>query len=279
MLLGAHVSVAGGMVHGVRQGVELGCEAVQVFTRNQRQWSPAPLDDGDVVAFRREAKAAGFLATAVSHASYLVNLCALDAATLRRSRAAFRDEILRCAALGIPFLCLHPGSHLGAGEEAGLDAVAASLAEALRATRGRRVTVLLENTAGQGTNLGHRLEHLGALLRRVKSRRVGVCLDTCHLFAAGYDLRGARAYEKTMAAVDDAVGLARVRAWHLNDSVGGLGSRKDRHAHIGEGAIGRAAFRRLVRDPRWARVPGILETPGGPEGYRSNLATLRRMRS
>jgi deoxyribonuclease-4 len=276
--LGAHVSVAGGMVHGVRQGLALGCEAVQVFTRNQRQWSPRPLDPADAAAFRLEARAAGYLGTAVSHASYLINAAAPDGATRRRSRAALLDEILRCAALGIPFLCLHPGAHLGAGEARGLDAAAAMVREALGATRGRRVTVLLENTAGQGTALGWRLEHLGELLRSIGGRRAGVCLDTCHLFAAGYDLRGPRALERTIAAIDEAVGLSRVRAFHLNDSRLGLASRRDRHAHIGEGAIGAAAFGRLVRDPRFARLPGILETPGGPAGYGRNLARLRRMR-
>jgi deoxyribonuclease-4 len=276
VLLGAHVSVAGGMHEAVRQGLALRCEAIQVFTRNQRQWSPKALERADVAAFRREARAAGYLAHAVSHASYLINLCARDPRTLRRSREAFRDEIERCARLGIPYLCVHPGSHVGAGEERGLRAVAESVREALRETRGKRVTVLLENTAGQGTNLGHRLEHLAALLRLIRSRRVGVCLDTCHLFAAGYDLRAA--YEETMAAVDATVGLGRVKAFHLNDSQYPCGSRRDRHAHIGEGEIGRAAFRRLVNDERFADLPGLLETPGGPDGYRENLRNLRRLR-
>jgi deoxyribonuclease-4 len=267
------------MSNAVRQGLALGCEAIQVFTRNQRQWTPRPLAAAEVDSFRREGRAAGYLRTAVSHASYLINLCAPEPRNLARSRAALRDEIERCARLRIPFLCVHPGSHLGAGEEAALRAIAESVRGALTATKGKRVCVLLENTAGQGTNLGHRLEHLAALLRLVGGRRVGVCLDTCHLFAAGYDLRGPRAYARSLGEVEAIVGLARVRAWHLNDSRHPCGSRRDRHAHIGEGAIGRAAFRRLINDERFSSLPGLLETPGGPDGYRRNLDRLRKMRT
>ncbi|MFQ5845558.1 MAG: deoxyribonuclease IV, partial [Planctomycetota bacterium] len=202
MLLGAHVSVAGGTHHAVAQGLELGCEAIQLFTRNQRRWAPAPLDPADTAEFFRAARTAGYLRTAVSHASYLINLCAVDRRTLRRSRRALVDEIERCSALGIPFLCVHPGSHVGAGEEAGLEQIAASVRLALRETAGRRVKILLENTAGQGTNLGHRLEHLRMLLRRIASRRVAVCIDTCHLFAAGYDFRGPRGYARVMEEID-----------------------------------------------------------------------------
>jgi deoxyribonuclease-4 len=276
VLLGAHVSAAGGMHQAVRQGLALRCEAIQVFCRNQRQWHGKALEASDVAAFRREGRAAGYLKHAVSHASYLINLCAADPRTLQRSRDAFCDEIERCARLGIPYLCVHPGSHVGAGEARGLEAVAQSVREALKRTRGKRVTVLLENTAGQGTNLGHRLEHLATLLRLVRSRRVGVCLDTCHLFAAGYDLR--TRYDETIAEVDAAFGLGRVKAFHLNDSQYPCGSRRDRHAHIGEGEIGRRAFGRLVCDERFADLPGLLETPGGPDGYRQNLRNLRRLR-
>lgn len=278
MYLGAHVSTAGGMPHAVERGLELGCEAIQVFTRNQRQWTPKPLAEAEIEAFRAGAREASYAARAVSHASYLINLCATDPAILAKSKRAFVDEIERCAALGIPFLCVHPGSHVGAGEAAGLAAVAAGVKEALKATRGRRVTILLENTAGQGTNLGWKLDHLGELLRTIRSRRVGVCLDTCHLFAAGYDLRTPKAYAKTVNALDDAVGLDRIRALHLNDSKHPLGSRRDRHENIGEGALGRAAFRRLVNDERFTGLPAVLETPGGPDGYRKDLKRLKGMR-
>jgi len=274
VLLGAHVSTAGGMPHAIERARELGCEAIQVFTRNQRQWTPRPLGPEDVAEFR--ARAGDYLETAVSHASYLINLCATDAATLTRSRAAFRDEIERCAALSIPYLCVHPGSHLGQGEEVGLRGIASSLRLCLEATRGSRVTILLENTAGQGTNLGWRLEHLDRIRKLAASRRIGFCIDTCHLFAAGYDL--ASDYEGVMDDLVATLGLARIRAFHLNDSKHACGSHKDRHEHIGEGRIGRAAFRSLVNDPRFATLPGLLETPGGPDGYKENLANLRRWR-
>lgn len=278
MRLGAHVSTAGGMAAAVPRGVELGCESIQVFTRNQRQWNPKPLDPADTASFRTDAADAGFADDAVSHASYLINLCATDDATLERSRAALIDELERGAALGIPHVCVHPGSHLGAGEAAGLSAIADSVRAVLSATRGRRVHLLLENTAGQGTNLGWRLEHLEEILRRVRSRRLGICIDTCHLFAAGYDLRTPKRYERTMDELDTRLGLDRIAAFHLNDSKHPLGARRDRHEHIGEGEIGRRGFRLLLRDPRFEERPGILETPGGPDHYEENLASLRRLR-
>ncbi|MHC4956365.1 MAG: deoxyribonuclease IV [Planctomycetota bacterium] len=276
--LGAHVSTAGGMPNAVLMGRELECEAIQVFTRNQRQWEPKPLQDADIAEFRREARAEGYLKDAVSHASYLINLCAIDDAILAKSRRAFEDEIRRCGLLGIPYLCIHPGSHLKAGEEEGLRGIADSLRVALAATKGIRVKILLENTAGQGTNLGYRFEHLATLLRAVKSKRLGVCIDTCHMFAAGYDLRTKKAYEASMKELDDTVGIARVHAFHLNDSKFGCGEKRDRHENIGEGKIGRTGFLLLVNDPRFDGLPGLLETPGGPDGYAKNLRTLRRMR-
>jgi deoxyribonuclease-4 len=273
--LGVHVSTAGGVSRAVPEAIALGCEAIQVFTRNQRQWRPAKLKAAEAARFRRAARAAGYARRAVSHASYLINPCATDPKTLRLSRAALVDEIARCEALGIPYLCVHPGAHLGAGEEAGLALAAESVRFALARSRG--VTVLLENTAGQGTSLGWRLEHLRDLLR-LAPRRTGVCLDTCHLFAAGYDLRTPRAYERTMRAVEETIGLSRVKAFHLNDSKAGLGSRRDRHEHIGRGGLGGAAFRRLVNDPRFGGVFGVLETPKAGGMDRRNLDLLRRMR-
>jgi len=212
----------------------------------------------------------------MSHASYLINLCATDPLTLRRSRAALVDEISRCEALAIPYVCVHPGAHMGAGEEAGVRLAAESVRLAL--ARSRRVAVLFENTAGQGTSIGWRLEHLRDLLR-LAPRRTGVVLDTCHLFAAGYDLRTPRAYEKTMRAVEKIVGKERVKAFHVNDSKGALGSRVDRHQHIGMGGLRGTSFRRLVNGPRWAKVFGVLETPKAGGMDRRNLELLMRMRS
>jgi deoxyribonuclease-4 len=273
VLLGVHVSAAGGVSRAVAEAAALRCEAFQVFTRNQRQWRPRPLRAAEVRRFRGAARAAGYARRSMSHASYLINLCATDALTLRRSRWALVDEIRRCGALGIPYVCVHPGAHMGAGEERGLALVAESLRFALARTRG--VTVLLENTAGQGTSLGWRLEHLAALLR---VPRTGVVLDTCHLFAAGYDLRTKRSYERTMRAIEGTLGVKRVKAFHLNDSKAGLGSRVDRHQHIGMGGLRGTAFRRLVNDPRWARIFGVLETPKAGGMDRRNLDLLRRMR-
>jgi deoxyribonuclease-4 len=276
MFLGAHVSAAGGLPEAVREGVALGCEAIQLFTRNQRQWHPRPLPPEETLRFRRAARAAGYRRRAMSHASYLINLAATDPRILRLSRMALLDELERCAALGIPLLCVHPGAHLGAGEERGIARAAASARWALARTRG--VRLLFENTAGQGTTLGWRLEQLAELHRLVRSRRVGVCLDTCHLFAAGYDLRTPKAYERTMRAVEETVGIERVRAFHLNDSRHGLSSRRDRHAHIGQGGLGGRAFALLVNDPRWRALPGVLETPKAGGMDRRNLDRLRRMR-
>jgi len=266
------------MPTAIREGVELGCEAIQVFTRNQRQWVGKPLDSEDIATFRSEGRKAGLLSTAVSHASYLINLCATDPDLLAKSRTAFADEIRRCAQLGIPYLCIHPGSHLDAGEEAGLALAAESVHWALVETADAKVTVLLENTAGQGTNLGHRLEHLDTMRKAIGGRRVGFCIDTCHLFAAGYDLRTEGAYAATIAEVVKRLGLSRIKAFHLNDSKFPFASRRDRHEHIGEGEIGEVGFRELVRDERFAKLPGLLETPDGPDAYSMNLARLRKLR-
>ncbi len=278
MLFGAHVSTAGGIHKSVPRALELECEAIQVFTRNQRTWSPAALKPDDVERFRTEAAEHSYLTHAVSHASYLINLCATDPETLAKSRTAFIDEIDRCHQLGIPYVCLHPGSHLGEGEPAGLEAIGESLRLALAETKHTRVHVLLENTAGQGTNLGWQLEHLRDLMRMTKSKRVGVLIDTCHLFAAGYDLCTPKAYRKTLGELDSIVGFEHIRAFHLNDSKHECGSRKDRHANLGEGEIGLAAFKKLVNEPAFSETPGLLETPGAPEGYVQDLTHLRGFR-
>ena len=278
MRLGAHCSTAGGLANAIAEGRRLDCEAIQVMVRIPQRWTSPPLDDADVAAFRAGAEETGFARDAVSHTSYLINLCAPDESIHARSKAALIDEIERCATLGIPYACLHPGSPKDGGdEEWGLAAIATSLREVLRATRGKPVVVLLENTAGQGTNLGWRFEHLGRIITKTNSRRVGVCIDTCHLFAAGYDFRDEATYRETIAAMDAAFGLDRIRAFHLNDSKSPLGSRVDRHENIGHGEIGREAFARLINDPRFADLPGLLETPGGTEKYAEDLATLRTM--
>ena len=284
VFLGAHVSTAGGVSTAFARGAEIGCDALQVFVKNANAWRAAPLAAREIAAFgAAHATTTGPNAPAplpvVAHAGYLINLCSPKPDVHERSRAATIDELERCAALGIPGLVLHPGAHLGTGEEAGLDAIAASL-DAIHAVCHAPTRVLLENTAGQGTVLGAQLTHLAAIIARIDApERVGVCLDTCHAFAAGFDLRSAEGYEAFMAEVEATITLARVAAVHVNDSVFGLGSRKDRHANVGAGEIGLAAFTRWLHDPRWAGVPHLLETPLGDDlqGHARDLSTLRAL--
>jgi deoxyribonuclease-4 len=213
---------------------------------------------------------------ALAHDSYLINLGSPVAETLRKSLEAFADEMERCELLGIPYLVFHPGSHLGVGEAAGLQRVAASINRVLHQKKGAATQVLLETTAGQGTSLGYRFEQLAAILAEIEVEdRVGVCVDTCHLFAAGYDFRTRAAYDVTFHQLDQVIGLKRVKAFHLNDSKKTLGSRVDRHENIGKGELGLDPFRFLLNDPRFACLPMVLETPGGNDAYRRDLKTLK----
>lgn len=277
--LGAHVSVAGGLALAFERGREIGCDALQIFVKNPSQWRAQPLAAEEVAAFRAAHAAAGRPAL-VAHAAYLINLAARDPAILERSRAALADEARRCAELGVPALVVHPGAHLGAGEDAGVTAVAAAL-DAIDAELGDCPTrILLELTAGQGSVLGARLEQLAAIRARARSAaRLDVCLDTCHAFAAGYEVGTAAGVEEFLARAGATVGWERLVCVHLNDSVGERGSRRDRHANLGEGRIGLEGFRRLLAEPRLARVPMILETPIGEDGggHGRDLARLRAL--
>jgi deoxyribonuclease IV len=275
--LGAHVSTAGGVDKAPGNGRNLGCEAIQVFTRNQLQWRARSLAKEEVASFRQEMDSRR-IKVAVAHDSYLINLGSPEAETLRKSLEAFADEMERCELLGIPYLVFHPGSHLGVGEAAGLKRIAESINRVLRHKKGAATQVLLETTAGQGTSLGYRFEQLAAILDEIEVKdRVGVCVDTCHLYAAGYDFRTRAAYDVTFHQLDQMVGLKKVKAFHLNDSKKGLGSRIDRHENIGKGELGLDAFGFLLNDPRFAGLPMLLETPGGDESYRRDLKTLRRL--
>jgi deoxyribonuclease-4 len=249
-----------------------------VFVKNAARWLGKPIAPEEAAAFRAGREAGG-VGPAVAHASYLINLAATDPTVRERSVAALADELERCRLLGLDGLVLHPGAHLGTGEEAGIERVAAQLDRVLAAVPpGPRV--LLENTAGQGTVLGWRLEHLAAIRSRLaRPRRVAVCLDTCHAFAAGYPVHEAAGYEEFVAEVAAVVGLDQVACGHLNDSLRPFGARRDRHEHIGEGAIGRGLFARLLHDPRFAAVPMVLETEPGPAGagHRRDLAVLREL--
>ena len=274
-LLGAHVPTTGGLTKAAENGQAIGAGAIQIFTRNQVQWRSKPIAADEAEAFK-DAIAASGLRIVVSHGSYLVNLASPDPAILKKSRDAFVAEMERCHALGVPYLIFHPGAHMGAGEEAGLGTVAASLDHVLDRADRLAGTPLLEVTAGQGSYLGHRFEHLATILGLVKQpARLGVCLDTCHLLAAGYDIATPGGYEQTLATFHRLVGFPRVKAVHLNDAKKGLGSRLDRHEAIGEGFLGLETFRRLMNDPRFDDVPMLLETPGDLDAWTQEIALLR----
>jgi deoxyribonuclease-4 len=278
-LLGAHVPTSGGLALAPARGNAIRADAIQIFTRSQLQWKARSVAPEEAAAFR-EATAASGLRAVVAHGSYLVNLASPEPRALERSREAFVAELERCHALGIGCLIFHPGAHLGAGEAAGLATVAASLVHVLERTEGVEVSLALEATAGMGSSLGHSFEQLAAILELVKgAARVRVCLDTCHLFAAGYDIASPAGYESTLRAFERTVGLARLAALHLNDSRRELGSRADRHAPIGAGHLGLATFRRIVRDARLRGLPMLLETPGGLPAWKRELALLRRLRT
>lgn len=277
MRLGAHESIAGGLHKAFDRAARVGCEAIQIFVRPNRSWAIPELDEEDVALFRAKAEATS-IRPIVAHASYLLNLASPEDGLWQRSVDTLVVELERCDSLGVPWLVIHPGAHVGGGEEAGLARMTHALAEVHRATRGRHTRILLETTAGQGTRLGHRFEHLRTLLAETEGgERLGICLDTCHVFAAGYELRTARGYAETMAEFDEVIGLERLQVIHLNDSKGELGSRRDRHEHIGRGHIGRAGFRHVLTDPGLANLPGLLETPKSDDLHedKRNLAVLR----
>ena len=278
--LGAHMSIAGGLHLALERGREVGCGAVQIFLKNQRQWAAKLLAAGEVRAFRAARRATG-VRHVFAHSSYLINLGNPSPALWSQAVDAFTDELERAEALGLSCVVIHPGSHMGAGLEAGLARVTAALDESLARTAGYRVKVALENTAGAGNTIGRTFGELGALLERAaRPERLGVCLDTCHLFAAGYDVRTAAGYRRAMAECGATVGLKRVLAFHLNDAKAPLGSGLDRHENIGRGALGLVPFRLLLNDRRFARVPKVLETPKEPEPTADlrNLAVLRKLR-
>ncbi|MCL4284222.1 MAG: deoxyribonuclease IV [Fimbriimonadaceae bacterium] len=274
--IGAHMPTSGGLHLALQRGREIGCTAVQVFTSSPQQWKAKPMADEAVERFQ-QAQAATGIDCVVSHDSYLVNLCATNDEIRAKSIEGLKAEVERCARLGIRWVVSHMGSHLGAGEEAGLQAVAEGARRVFEETSDS-VTLLMETTAGQGSALNYRFEHLATLLESLQGHpRLGVCLDTCHLFAAGYDLRDRESYEATFSELGRWVGLDRVKAVHANDSKKGLGSRVDRHAHIGEGEIGMEAFRLLVNDPRWIEVPILLETPDAETMHKVNLERLKSL--
>jgi len=280
MIIGAHVSIAGGVENSVDHARQLGCETFQIFTKNQNQWREKAYTPEQVDLFRERLSTGSIKGSLLAaHDSYLINLCSPQPSLLARSRLAFLNEARRCAALGIPFLIFHPGSHMGQGEAWGLKMITQSINETLSELETKQVTLLLETTAGQGTNLGYHFEQLQEIISVVKQpEQVGICVDTCHIFAAGYDIRQEDEYEQTMEQLISVLGKDRVKAFHLNDSKNDFGSRVDRHERIGKGKIGKKVFQLLMHDKRWLQLPGFLEIPGGDEAFRQDIKTLIRLR-
>ena len=286
--LGAHLSIAGGLPRAVDRAVASRCEALQVFTKSAGQWRARVIPDDEIVLFRRRVADTG-ITPVVAHNSYLINIAAAAPALREQSLAALIEEYDRADALGLHGLIMHPGSYTTGTEAEGLRLIATGLRTLLRGRPGRAPLVLLEHTAGQGSNLGHRFEHLAEILALAGgSPRIGVCLDTCHLLAAGYDICSEEGYLQTFRDFDRLVGLDRLKAFHLNDSKKPCGSRVDRHEHIGKGYLGLEPFRRILTDPRFDALPMLLETPklDTPESRRKsdvdpwdarNLRTLRRL--
>lgn len=277
LLLGAHISIAGGVSRAFARAEALNCSAMQIFTKNANQWRAKPLPEEETAAFAAAWQGSP-VESVIAHDSYLINLAAPEGETRRRSLEAFADELERCALLGVPALVMHPGAHLGDGEEVGLQRITEAF-RILFAGAPAEVSVLLENTAGQGTCLGHRFEHLATIMEKVPAGRFGVCLDTCHALAAGYDLTSTEGYQSVMEDFDRLIGTGRIEAFHLNDSKKERGSGVDRHEHIGRGAVALEVFRTLMRDERFRSVPKILETDPGEDNchHRAELALLRRL--
>jgi deoxyribonuclease-4 len=264
MRLGAQISTAGGVYKAFARAAEIDCETMLVFTKSNRQWNAKPLKEEDILAYQKAADEYESVHPVAVHASYLINIASPDSDLWEKSYQALKVEVERAGAFDIPFITFHPGSYTDSNEEEGLDAIATGLRRLLQDTveSATKTTICLETMAGQGTNLGSKFEHLAKLLEQSgNDPRLGVCFDTCHVFAAGYDIRTPEAYEATLNEFDSKVGLEHIKTFHFNDSKFGLGEGKDRHAHIGEGEIGLAGFANFVNDPRWANHAAHLETP------------------
>jgi deoxyribonuclease-4 len=273
LLAGAHMSVAGGLHKAFERGRHVRCRTIQIFLKNSNQWKSRPITDEDRDLFL-EAQSSSGISPVIAHDSYLANLASPDPILHQKSLEAFMEEMRRANLLGVPYLVFHPGAHMGAGTKAGTARAAHALNQALALVE-PPVRLLAENTAGQGSCIGSGFEELAAILDRIRSSdRIGICFDTCHAFAAGYDIRTAEGYAQTIRDFGRLIGIGRIKAFHMNDSKKGLGSRVDRHFHIGKGLIGLEAFRCIINDRRFERIPKILETPKG-KGFRQDMRNLR----
>jgi len=279
MLLGAHESIAGGFDKALERGLEDGCEGIQVFTKSSSQWRAKPLDDAEVDRFR-EAFEESSISYVMTHDSYLINLGSPKPDLYSKSRAAFAEEIERCDKLGIPYLVMHPGAHVGDGESKAIKRIAKGITEMIDATEVDSVTVLIEITAGQGTTIGYCFEHLADLIDQIEPKnQIGICFDTCHAFAAGYDFRTKQGYKKVMDDFDRIVGTEWIKGFHINDSKKDLDCRVDRHEQIGNGFIGKEPFAFFLKDRRFKDIPAVLETPPDKDGDRAFKKNLKRLRS
>lgn len=277
MLLGGHVSIQGGVSLAPERAREVTADCMQIFSKNQMQWKSKPLDLEEAEKFVENSKLHGIVETVI-HDSYLINLGSPDKALLKQSREAFLEEMVRAKHLGVRYLIFHPGSHMGAGEQVGMKRVAESLNWARAEFGSGDVEQLLEITAGAGRVLGQSFEQLAKIINMLDDpKSAGVCFDTCHAYATGYDVKTKSGYKKTFDLFDDVVGLDRLKAMHVNDSKGALGSHLDRHEDIGKGHIGIDGFRNFMSDSRWEKIPMVLETPRAEKGYKQELKLLRSL--
>lgn len=277
-LLGAHTSIAGGVSTAIDRASKLDFTAIQIFSKNNNQWKAKPLDEKEITAFKEKWSKSNIQYILV-HDSYLINLCAKNKQLLEKSRNAFIDELTRCEQLGIEHLNFHPGAHTGQGEEEGLKIIAESINVAHDKTKNYKVKSMLETTAGQGTNLGYTFEQLSKIIDMVDDKeRMCVCIDTAHIFAAGYDIKSKVGYKKTMKEFDDIIGIELLKCFHMNDSKKELGSRVDRHEHIGKGFIGKEGFSNIMNDKKIAHIPKVLETPKGKD-MKEDVMNLEMLRS
>ena len=278
MLFGAHESIAGGVFNAVILGQKATCDTIQMFNKSSNQWRAKKLESKEIDEFFRQIELTR-VTVSVSHTSYLINIASPDQALNKKSFDALKEELERCGVLKIPNLVLHPGSHVGSGEETGMNLISENINRLFEALPDGKVCLLLETTAGQGTNLGYTFEQLAYMIDRVEDKkRVGVCLDTCHIFAAGYPIIAPKDYKKTIKHFDDVIGLDRLRIIHVNDSLKEFGSKKDRHEHIGKGHIGLDGISNFVNDKRLAKVPMVLETPK-EDDLVEDIENLRVLRS
>ena len=276
-MLGGHVSIAGGVSLAPERARLVTADCMQIFSKNQMQWKSKPLDLDEAERFAENAKKHEIVETVI-HDSYLINLGSPDKALLKQSREAFLEEIVRAKHLGVRYLIFHPGSHMGSGEQVGIKRVAESMNWARTEFGSGDVKLLLEITAGAGRVLGQSFEQLAKIIDYLDDEKnAGVCFDTCHAYATGYDVKTRTGYERTFRLFDEILGLARLKAMHLNDSKGALGSHLDRHEQIGKGMIGLEGFRNFMRDSRWEGIPMVLETPKAEKGYKQELKLLRSL--